>query len=303
MISIIIPVYNGARFVKKCYESLSGQTYKDWEAVFIDDGSNDNTVDELKLIENDSRVRIISKINEGVAVARDIGIKNARGEYLTFLDIDDTLPSNALEKFVNSLKDEDVDVVIGGINIAYPNGKIKRIFYTSRYVEVNDAVKELCDGHIKWQLCAKAFKSDLFLNVYTPAGIMNGEDMAVCIQAVSNARRVKLLPVCVYNYIQHFSSVTHSEILPRIYAALQAIKFLEEKMGHRLNVINKDCLYLLIISAGLRHKIDNRNKLVVDVLNKHLTASSLIRLPLVKAISLLVFKYFRINIFNNCFFR
>ena len=100
-ISFIIPVYNGERYISACLYSLLKQTYTDWQAILINDGSTDNSLSVLQsFAKSDSRFVVYSQNNQGVAIARNRGIKEAQGEYISFLDIDDTLVSDFLERFI-----------------------------------------------------------------------------------------------------------------------------------------------------------------------------------------------------------
>lgn len=91
-VSVIIPVYNGAAYIEKCFTHLREQSLRDLELVFVDDGSTDNSLELLKKHES-GYVKVISKNNGGAGSARNIGIKNATGEYIAFLDVDDRFAS------------------------------------------------------------------------------------------------------------------------------------------------------------------------------------------------------------------
>lgn len=115
MVSLVIPVYNSARYLRQCLDSVTGQTYQNLEIVCINDGSVD---DSLAILEEyaarDNRIRIFSKENEGkgAASARNLGLKNAAGEYIQFLDSDDFFESDMVESLVDKAVDTGSDVVI-----------------------------------------------------------------------------------------------------------------------------------------------------------------------------------------------
>lgn len=118
-ISIIIPFYNAEKYVKGCIESLKNQTLKDIEIIFVNDGSTDSGADIIieasKIIEN---IIIISKENSGQGDSRNVGLKNARGEYIYFLDADDFIAINALEiAYIDAIKYNADMVVFDSINI------------------------------------------------------------------------------------------------------------------------------------------------------------------------------------------
>lgn len=108
-ISIIIPVYNSEKYLSECLESVVNQTFKDIEIICVNDGSTDSSQKILEAFQaKDSRIKIINQANSGAGKARNVGIENACGEYLYFLDSDDWLELNALEKFANSIGDADI---------------------------------------------------------------------------------------------------------------------------------------------------------------------------------------------------
>ena len=109
-ISVIIPVYNQEAFIKECLDSLLRQTMREWEAVCIDDGSNDSSPAILdSYAESDKRIRVIHQENQGVSFSRNKAIGLASGEYLFFLDPDDLLPEkDVLETLYTRAKEADV---------------------------------------------------------------------------------------------------------------------------------------------------------------------------------------------------
>lgn len=111
MISVIVPVYNSEKYLAKCLESIINQDYKDFELLIIDDGSSDNSSKVAKDILNkqDFKWQIISCQNSGQAAARNLGIKNAKGEYLAFVDSDDCISKDFLSELFKAIKDNDGD--------------------------------------------------------------------------------------------------------------------------------------------------------------------------------------------------
>lgn len=296
MISIVIPVFNGEKHIMKCYSSLYNQIYQYWEALFIDDGSTDSSFELLNSI-SDPRVKVYRKTNEGVAIAREFGLQHAEGEYVTFLDVDDTLCTNALERYIDSFTKDESDIVIGGINMISEMGNpISRITYPQMSLSGENAVDLMCNGGIRWQICGKAFRISLFQDVITPKGLRSAEDMAVCLQATINARKVIVLNDCLYNYVQVPTSVTHSKAKEISYDALKAVKFVESTIGDRLESTALDCLYLLIISSALRAGISAKDKLFREAVKEHGRLNAMAHLSVIKAINICVFKFCHLNI-------
>lgn len=298
MISVIIPVYNGENFIDNCYVSLNRQTIKDWEAIFIDDGSKDRTLEQLnKISEKDNRVRVLHKENEGVAIAREWGIKEAHGEFCTFLDVDDTLVDNALEQYIRNFYSEDISVVIPGINMVSNNGKLyRKISYKEMIISGSRAIEYVCKGIIRWQLCGKAFRTSLFCEVITPKSLRSAEDMAVCLQAIVKANNVIVLNECLYNYVQVSTSVTHSKAKEISYDALKAAEFVKKTIGDKIDRTSLNCLFLLIISGALRAGISSKDKLFRNSVMTHGNLKSIIQLSTLKAINVGIFKFLHLNL-------
>lgn len=130
LVSIIIPVYNASRFLEETINSIQEQTYSNWEAIFIDDCSSDNSYDIIKQYQkNDKRIKVIkNKINNGAAISRNNGIDYAKGEYLCFLDADDKWHPEKLEKQINFMQELNCEFSFTGYQFANekcnPNGKI-----------------------------------------------------------------------------------------------------------------------------------------------------------------------------------
>lgn len=111
-ISVIIPVYNVEGCLERCLDSLISQTYPDWEAVCVDDGSTDNSPGILdRYAATDGRIRVIHKQNEGVSITRNVAVKKAVGKWMMFVDSDDFLHPQAMEICVSLTKKEDADLV------------------------------------------------------------------------------------------------------------------------------------------------------------------------------------------------
>lgn len=116
-VSIIIPVYNTQKYLKRCINSIIDQTYSNLEIFLINDGSTDNSLEICKEYEKiDERIFIISGENHGVSYARNIGIRKATGEYLYFADSDDYLETDAIEKMIQGFEKADCELIIAGYN-------------------------------------------------------------------------------------------------------------------------------------------------------------------------------------------
>ena len=112
LVSIITPVYNGAKYVRETIESVLKQTYTNWEMIIVDDGSKDKSADIVnEYVLRDSRIRLLRQANGGSASARNNGIRNANGQYIALLDADDLWEANFLDSQLTLMRKENAIVV------------------------------------------------------------------------------------------------------------------------------------------------------------------------------------------------
>lgn len=111
LVSVVIPVYNSQDYISDCLDSVLSQTYESFETIAIDDGSTDNTLDILKTYQKKQGIKLFHIENSGQSVARNIGIENAKGKYLIFIDSDDCWCKNTLEVVVSLAEKKKLDMV------------------------------------------------------------------------------------------------------------------------------------------------------------------------------------------------
>ena len=127
-ISIITPCYNAAPYIANTIQSVQNQTISDWEMIIVDDGSSDNSVEIIqKIIAQDSRIKLIQKENGGSASARNLALSIAQGEYIQFLDSDDTIDYKKLERQITLMEKEDLDVSYSDWCFVLPDGTMEKV--------------------------------------------------------------------------------------------------------------------------------------------------------------------------------
>ena len=161
MISIIIPVYNAAKTIGRCVDSILAQTIKDYEIILVNDGSKDDSLLICKEYAcRHDNIRIIDQPNSGVSVARNVGIDAAKGEFITFIDSDDFVLPSYLEDFNFTVR--LADIYIQGIDYVFPhNNHTKHFFsYTEDYFNLSDNPSKVISSCILENGCpvAKLFK-------------------------------------------------------------------------------------------------------------------------------------------------
>lgn len=172
-ISVIIPVFNGENYIEKAVSSVINQTYTNYEIIVVNDGSVDNTREIVnKMVSKKENIKLINKENAGVSVARNIGIREATGAYLTFLDADDKLECTALELMLKCIVSYDADICVAKVE---PNISGD---YTCLYT-YEDCVK-LCieDNPLIYACHGKLYKTQSLKdrNIEFPVGVQAHED-------------------------------------------------------------------------------------------------------------------------------
>ena len=210
LISIIIPVYNVDSYLEICVQSVLNQSYKTIEIILVDDGSTDSSgVICDKLARNDRRVRVIHKPNGGLSDARNIGIKNAKGDYFFFVDSDDQIDLQSLEYLYELLKEHDSEIAICDLLhcytedvITYNYGK-KVIDYSSK-----DAIIEmLYQKSFLVSACGKLFAKKCFDDISFPVGIIY-EDSAVMYKIFERASSIVYSDAKLYAYMHRNETIT-----------------------------------------------------------------------------------------------
>ena len=130
LISIIVPVYNVEEYLDKCVESIVNQTYKNIEVILVDDGSPDNCPKMCDdWAKKDKRIKVIHKKNGGLSDARNKGIDESKGEYLSFVDSDDYITDNYVELLYNIISKEHADISMAKQYVVYPKKTINAFIW------------------------------------------------------------------------------------------------------------------------------------------------------------------------------
>jgi glycosyltransferase involved in cell wall biosynthesis len=231
--SIIVPVYNTKLYLKQCLDSIIHQTFKNFEIIIIDDGSTDNSsciIQEYSKCDN--RIISIFQKNQGLSVARNKGIAIAKGEYLCFVDSDDTLALNALEAFYKIVIDSKYDIV-SAQSFRINNNGTKTI--TTMPILSEYHLKNALNPSFAVSVCSKVFKRELFVahDIQFPIGLLY-EDHIVTTKTFFYSQNIFYIHQCFYNYHIRDNSITTSYLSTKkiddVFKAVFQIKiFLTEK--------------------------------------------------------------------------
>lgn len=207
--SIIVPVYNAEAFLRDSVESLRRQSCPDWEAIFVDDGSTDESLRILNsYAQMDGRIKVIHQENSGVASARNLGIEIASGEYFGFLDADDVYASNVLLE-AGRIFDEDCEVglVTVGLKQFRTHGDISVSAGCFQVAEKVDVRFSLPSRFMRIGFCQTFYRRNVYGDIRFPPYIV-GEDRTYTAICLSRTTYLSVSDYVGYWYRQHSGSVT-----------------------------------------------------------------------------------------------
>lgn len=271
LLSVIVPCYNGERFIERCITSVLNQTYKNIEIIIVNDGSTDNSkniIDKISL--NDNRIIVVHQNNQGSSRTRKIGIEKSSGNYITFVDIDDWIHPNMYEFMMNGIIKENADIAQCGVcDVFIKNEALE--FKHRRYNEINGTYQKYnkLEGILRilddkeWQsyMWNKIYKKELFKNIVFPIGRFQDEDLSIMHQIFHNANISIYFQSEFYYYLQ--GGVTQDKndknkaknIIDRCNARWERFVFTKEHKDYYPMLNKMHNIFLSVSIAGLRYAI------------------------------------------------
>ena len=213
-VSVIVPVYNVEEYLSKCLSSLVEQTLTDIEIIVINDGSSDDSqviIDEYQ--KRFPHIKVYKKENSGLSDTRNIGIKYATGEYIAFVDSDDSVRSDMYLKMYEKAKAGDFDIV---------TGDVKYVYFDHEDIVVTDPKEDTYDIRKAFinmypAVCTKIFKREILVNnnIYFKSGVWY-EDVEFMYRLLPYIKKIGVIHEPFYEYLQREKSIT-STVSPKIY--------------------------------------------------------------------------------------
>lgn len=201
-ISIIIPLYKAETYIDKCIQDILGQTFKDFELLLVLDGSFDKSEEICgRWALKDSRIKVLKEQHAGVAHARQVGINNAKGEYILFVDADDTVSPTMLEEMYNAAKEQDADIVISDFTELTHDGDIYRSQKPSSLNGLS-VLEDILNGKLYGALWNKLIRTEAIINSkahFTEALTMR-EDLVFLSEQLPHVNKVAYIPKAFYGY-------------------------------------------------------------------------------------------------------
>ena len=237
-ISVIIPIFNGEKYIEDCVQSLQNQSLSEFEIILINDGSKDNTANICnKLSEEDSRIKVIHQENSGVSVARNKGIKSAYGEYICFIDCDDYVDKDYLELLYNACVNNNVKISACCIESIKENKElISRKSLKEGIYNCKQALEELFKfKNLNSGPCGKLFHKSLFDEELIFPNIRTYEDLLFVYKAIYKSKDIYFVENCKYYYIHRSGVGAMDKFIKNpttdvIIAALEVLEFIKKNV-------------------------------------------------------------------------
>lgn len=221
LLSVVIPVYNREEIVKRCVESILAQTYNHIELIVVDDGSTDQTLSICKQIEaQNNNMIVISKPNGGVVSARKVGIARATGKYITFVDSDDWVESDAYENMMSKFQNDSIDAVTLG-NYCVRSPSKKQDVFTSK-----KAVERLCLMEFPTSMWAYIYKTDMVKRIKLPNEVHFFEDFLFNYLLFKDIRQIAVTYDNYYHYESTSDSINRQRLNEKRMSCLKIIPYL-----------------------------------------------------------------------------
>lgn len=267
LITIIIPVYNTAKFLNQCLNSIMQQTYKNIEVIIIDDGSTDESIEICKKMQrNDERISVIHQKNSGVSVARNNAINIAKGKWIIFVDSDDYIEVEMVERLYNSVKKYDADYAVCGYTwISEKSSNIKKEYVSEKEMVISPIEALRMHYFEKYTvnyvtMWGKIIRRKIWENLKFMPNIFY-EDIEIMPKLLLKCNKIVVLNYAGYRYVQREGFIMHDEKIKdkcyqdAIKIFLEHIHFYEKHGLDEIKQVNIRLLLDKIITSDLHETI------------------------------------------------
>ena len=221
MVSVIVPVYNAEKYIRHCLDSICSQTYSDLEIVLVNDGSKDNSLSILQeYAEKDSRIHVIDQENRGVASARNTGLQNAHGEYILYVDADDWIEADMVERLLSYTPKEDI--VFCGSDSANSDSDVKKVaaVETEEWDHDRQLLEFMKHKRMTGMLWNKLIRRRLTEGISFNEKTGYGEDAEFLWQVLKNSNSMLATNEILYHHILDSDSISGHAFSEKKYSAI-----------------------------------------------------------------------------------
>ncbi len=234
LVSVIVPVYNVEDYLDRCVESIVGQTYDRLEIFLVDDGTKDNSDKLCDLwAQKDARITVIHKENGGLSSARNVGLAAAQGEYILFVDSDDWIAENLVQKLVAAIEENQADLACCGLTEVKDGVETPAPWFAQPTVlDRNEALRYLVNNdRLTSHIAPKLYRAYMLSVDLFPIGKLF-EDIFIVHTLFLRCDKVAVIPDVLYYYFQHTGSINSTVRLRNRFAWLVALKARYMDIGH-----------------------------------------------------------------------
>lgn len=237
-VSILIPAYNAERFLMRCIESILKQTYEELEIIVINDGSHDGTWELCNKYEKqEQRIQVIDQQNKGVAAARNVGLKNATGDYILFVDADDWIEPDMVERLMNAISEQElIDIAFCSHDNAETLEQVVRGVVAPKEIWNREKQQEefLIHQRMTGMLWNKLIRAELFAGISFDETVGYGEDAQVLWKVLKHSRNMVVVQDVLYHHVLDDQSISHQKYSKNKYSAIKVWEEIEAE-------VNKEC--------------------------------------------------------------
>ena len=249
MISVIIPIYNVEKFLRKCLDSIVNQTYKDLQIILVNDGSTDKSgkvCDEYA--ERDSRIHVVHQKNQGLSKARNVGLSLAKGEYITFIDSDDYIELDTYSIVNQAIRENNFpDLIFYREKSVDTKGKTVYIQGDTPSGEILQKDRKFAEKRIIGDLingvCDKVFRAEVINGLSFEIGKMYGEDFRFNLEMLKRVKTVVYIDQIKYSYVMNAESITHKAFNPnsfdQVYFKDSVVEMVKKNFPEYLKISEK----------------------------------------------------------------
>lgn len=317
MVTIVIPCYNVAKYIKRCIDSLVGQSFQKFKVILVDDKSTDDTYQYLLQLQATSGLNIMvlqNSCNSGPAVSRNKGILEADTKYITFCDSDDWYEPDFLKTMVSLLEDNAADMAFCGYKVVdeHGNSQSRPVYNRSGLISREEAFCLDADS-----LCMLMVKTDIMKDTLLP-DLRNGEDVATVPLLMAKANRYAATVSCLYNYFRRSDSASERPTMKAVESLVCSYQYVQKNFPDKyikekefLGI--KNLLYSTMITlfscSNNRHMAKSLLQEFEDIYpnwknNPYITSLRIYKKVILRMVSLKLFGVVRlVAILRNVIFR
>ena len=257
MISIVVPIYNGENYIEDCLKSIVLQSYTEWELLLIDNASTDDSLNRCRdYAAKDDRIQVFQQHhNMGVSAARNLGIEKARGDFITFIDIDDWIARDYLEKLLSVWKQTKAEMVVCDYHKAYDKDRENKMNQKQEYLDLREfTTEEYLEKYFlkgNTHCWGVLFERRLLDGIYFPKGMSIGEDMLFLLEVAQGAKKIVVTGYKGYYYYINEKGAMNKKFTPSYMDQIFCWEKALEKMKERYPKLETKVESILVVSSLL----------------------------------------------------